>query len=138
MAEIGSKRRFRDWGPGVIATSIGPLEREAESALHAFLLVYRRIIECGATTSERMAQMEALWRSPEHATILEDIPSNWRTIWAAEELDALLGIGPTLCWRLVQFKLWEVGAIRRASDETLLEIEGIGEARLAAIRKGTA
>ncbi|HAF71425.1 MAG: Ser/Thr protein phosphatase/nucleotidase, putative [Acetothermia bacterium 64_32] len=50
----------------------------------------------------------------------------------AEELEALPGIGPTLAKRIIQWRE-EKGPFGRVED--LLEIEGIGPVRLAAIRE---
>ena len=62
----------------------------------------------------------------------ESTPVNINTA-AAEELETLPGIGPVLAQRIVDYRA-EHGAF--ASAEELLEVEGIGGAKLDKIRGG--
>ena len=50
---------------------------------------------------------------------------------SAEQLEALDGIGPTLAGRIVEFRRARGGF---ASVDQLLEVQGIGPARLEALR----
>ena len=115
-------------------------KQEKPGIAYFFLAGLTLLFLCGAfflnAEGRRAASAEAGWvvetsRETEERTVPERVYVNVNTA-SAEELEALTGIGPTLAQAIVDYRT-EHGAFE--APEELLNVKGIGEKKLEAIRR---
>jgi hypothetical protein len=119
--------------PSVMASEIGPIPENGGDYL-LFLKDFRRIVESSDSVESKIERINNLPKqNPAYSSYIGD--STFAEIWFGRHISCVPGIGRKTQETLKAAGINNIDDLKKATDEKLLKINGIGPSCLAKIRE---